>query len=47
MPPKIIRIALSVDQELLKQFEDKWRNEGYQSRSEAMRMLIRHYLKTE
>ena len=38
---KIIRLSISLDEALLKQFDDLSAQRGYQSRSEAIRDLIR------
>lgn len=46
MTPKIVKFALSVEEQLLRQFDEKWKREGYQGRSEAFRALVRNYLKT-
>src|SRR5271156_3864210 len=40
----IVRTGVSLEQELLKQFDESIRERGYQNRSEAIRDLIRDHL---
>jgi CopG family nickel-responsive transcriptional regulator len=40
----IVRIGVSLEQELLRQFDESIRERGYQNRSEAIRDLIRDHL---
>ena len=40
----IVRTGVSLEQELLRQFDESIRERGYQNRSEAIRDLIRDHL---
>jgi len=41
----VVRVQFIVDENLLNEFDSKWRSEGFRERSEALRYLIISYLK--
>jgi len=41
----VVRVQFVVDENLLNEFDSKWRSEGFRERSEALRYLIISYLK--
>jgi len=40
-----VRVQFQIDENLLREFDNKWRSEGFQERSEALRNLIINYVK--
>lgn len=45
--PNLIKVTIKLPKQLLKEFDDWWRKEGFVSRNEAIRQILREAIRVK